>query len=129
MEHELARASISDDTVWLARALRAPRQSKPLRTARRTPIRRPRARPEPLIVTGHGAHLCIERGALVIRNGFTHYPQPRQEWRLFPGDWRLPSRIVLVDVRGSISVEVIRWLSLHNVTLVFLDWRGNVTVA
>jgi CRISPR-associated endonuclease Cas1 len=36
---------------------------------------------------------------------------------------------VLVDVRGSISVEVIRWLSLHNVTLVFLDWRGNVTVA
>jgi CRISP-associated protein Cas1 len=120
---------ISDDLSWARRAQYWIRQSKPLRTARRTPIRRPRARPEPLIVTGHGAHLRIERGALLIRNGFTHYPQPRQEWRLFPGDWRLPSRIVLVDVRGSISVEVIRWLSLHNVTLVFLDWRGNVTVA
>ena len=120
---------LTDEIEWKNRGQFWIRQSKPLRTARRTPIRRPRARPEPLIVTGHGAHLGIERGALVIRNGFTHYPQPRQEWRLFPGDWRLPPRIVLVDVRGSISVDVIRWLSLHNVTLVFLDWRGNVTVA
>jgi CRISP-associated protein Cas1 len=128
----LARASqplIADDLSWATRGLHWIRQSKPLRTARRTPIRRPRARPEPLIVTGHGAHLRIERGALIVQNGFTHYPQPRQEWRLFPGDWRLPSRIVLVDVRGSISVDVIRWLAQHNVTLIFLDWRGNVTVA
>lgn len=124
----LAKAS-ADEGTWASRGAYWIRQAKPLRAARRTPIRRPRARPEPLIVTGHGAQLRIERGALLIRSGYTHYPQQRQEWRLFPGDWRLPSRIVLVDVRGSISVEVIRWLSEHNVTLIFLDWQGNVTVA
>jgi CRISPR-associated endonuclease Cas1 len=63
---------------------------------------------------------------LVVRNGFTHYPQERQELRLFPGDRRLPSHIVVLDGDGSISLDVIAWLSRQRVPLVLLDWRGEV---
>jgi len=79
-----------------------------------------------LVLTGHGVRLRIEQGALVIRNGFTHYPQSRQEWRLFPGDRRLPSRIVVLDSDGALSLDVITWLAQQAVPLILLDWQGQV---
>lgn len=85
-----------------------------------------RAEATPLVLTGHGVRLRIEQGALVIRNGFTHYPQPRQEWRLFPGDRRLPSRIVVIDSDGALSLDVIAWLAQQAVPLVLVDWQGQV---
>src|SRR6185437_208927 len=45
----------------------------------------------PLILTGHGIRLRIDHGALLVQDGFTHYPQHRNEFRFFPGDWRTPS--------------------------------------
>ena len=119
---------ISDDLGWRDRGLYWTRRSKPLRHERRIPIRYPRLSRPPLILTGHGARLTVERGALVIRNGYTHYPQKRDEWRLFPGEWRIPSRIILIDTHGSISMDVIQWLATHGVTLVFLNYRGECTV-
>lgn len=82
---------------------------------------------EPLILTGHGVQFRIEQGTLVIRNGFTHYPQHRQEWRFFPGDRMLPSRIIVLDADGSISLHVVAWLARHTIPLVLLDWQGQVT--
>lgn len=38
---------------------------------------------EPLILCGHGAHIRVDRASLLIRNVFTHYPQKREEIRLF----------------------------------------------
>src|SRR5262245_24474416 len=55
----------------------------------------------PLVLTGHGMSLRIDLGTLVIRNGFTHYPQQQEQWRFFPGDRTMPSRIVIVDGSGS----------------------------
>lgn len=81
---------------------------------------------EPLILTGHGMRLCVHHGALVVRNGFTHYPQAPEEHRFFPGDRRLPSRIIVIDGSGSLSFDVMTWLSEQRVPLVKLDWRGNV---
>jgi CRISPR-associated endonuclease Cas1 len=84
---------------------------------------------QPLILSGHGVSLRVRRGALVIRDGFTHYPQVPQETILFPGDWRLPPRIVLLDTNGSVSFDVIEWLADRDIPLVILNWQGKVITA
>src|SRR5689334_12046581 len=66
---------------------------------------------KPLILTGHGMHLRVDHGALVVRNGFTHYPQAVDENRFFPGDRRLPSRIIVIDGNGNMSFDALSWLS------------------
>lgn len=102
---------------WLAKD--APKSGK----QRRSP------QPKPLVLCGHGASLRIDQGTLLVRNGFTHYPQKREEHRLFPGDPNLPERIVLVDGSGALTFDVLDWLSKQGVPLVRIDWRGNVVCA
>jgi CRISPR-associated protein Cas1 len=80
----------------------------------------------PLVLTGHGMRLNVDNGALVVRGGFTHYPQPAQEWRFFPADPQLPSRIVLLDGSGSLSLDVLDWLTAQKLPLVRIDWQGRV---
>jgi CRISPR-associated endonuclease Cas1 len=86
----------------------------------------PRRRHEPLVLTGHGMQLRVDDGALVVRNGFTHYPQALNERRYFRGDRNRPSRIIVVDGSGSVSFDVLAWLSEQAIPLVQIDWRGNV---
>ena len=86
----------------------------------------PRRRHEPLVLTGHGMQLRVDDGALVVRNGFTHYPQALNERRYFRGDRNRPSRIIVVDGSGSVSFDVLAWLSEQAIPLIQLDWRGNV---
>ena len=81
---------------------------------------------QPLILSGHGVRLSVDHGALLIQNGFTHYPQKREEWRLFPGDRRLPSRIVILDSSGSLSFDVMAWLSTKEIPLVHINWQAEV---
>ena len=73
--------------------------------------------------------LRINHGTLEVRNGFTHYPQAPEEWRLFRGDFKLPSRIVLLDGSGAITLDVLAWLAEQNIPMIQLDWRGNVVAA
>ncbi len=88
--------------------------------------RRRKAEREPLVLAGHGVRLRVHQGSLVVQNGFTHYPQEREELRFFPGDRKLPSRIVALDSDGSITLDVMKWLSRQGVPLVMVDWRGEV---
>ncbi len=88
--------------------------------------KRRKADREPLILAGHGVRLRIHQGSLVVQNGFTHYPQEREELRFFPGDTKLPSRIVALDSDGSITLDVMKWLSRQGVPLVMVDWCGEV---
>ncbi len=81
---------------------------------------------KPLVLVGHGVRLRVHQGTLLVQNGFTHYPQEREELRLFPGDRRLPSRIIALDSDGSISLDVIKWLSQQGIPLVLLSWQGDV---
>ena len=80
----------------------------------------------PLVLSGHGIHLRIECGTLVIKCGFTHYPQNREEYRFFPSDRQLPSRIVILDGDGSITFDALKWMSEQNVPMVQINWRGEV---
>ena len=84
---------------------------------------------DPLILAGHGVSLRIEAGTLLIRNGFTHYPQKQETFRFFKGDADLPPRIIMLDGSGSITFDVLIWLNEQKVPLVKIDWTGNaVTV-
>jgi len=84
----------------------------------------------PVILCGHGISLRIDRGTLLIRNGFTHYPQEREEFRYFRGDLNLPSRILVLDGTGSISFDVLAWLGEQRIPLIQINWKGDVqTVA
>lgn len=95
------------------------------------PTRRKRdRRNESLILRGHGMSLRIDGGTLVAREGRTHYPQNLQSHRFFPGSNAIPPRIIILDGSGSVSFDVLRWLSEQQVPLICLNWRGEVvTVA
>jgi CRISPR-associated endonuclease Cas1 len=70
----------------------------------------------------------MDGGSLLVQNGFTHYPQKREEWRLFPGHPDLPSRIVVVDADGSVTFDVLAWLSTQGIPLIQVNWRGEAIV-
>src|ERR1700761_2728809 len=112
-EDDLAWATRS--SMWQSRVAKA--------SARRTK----RAKTQPaLILAGHGVSLRVENGALTIRNGFTHYPQQREIIRYFHGDVSLPERIILLDGSGSISFDVLSWLAEQRVSLIRIDWKGDI---
>jgi CRISPR-associated endonuclease Cas1 len=112
-----------DDELWAERAGYWSEQADP-EVAEPTVYRRQERRP--LVLAGHGLRLRIHRGTLFVTHGFTHYPQKAREQRFFPGDPKLPSRIILLSTNGSISLDVARWLSEQNVPLVLIDYRGQV---
>jgi CRISPR-associated endonuclease Cas1 len=94
------------------------------------PKRRKRERNSmPLILCGQGVSLRIENGALIIRDGFTHYPQLQVSHRYYRGDLDLPPRIVLLDGSGTLSFDVLSWLAEQGVTLARIKWTGEVAVA
>lgn len=72
----------------------------------------------------------VENGALVIRDGFTHYPQEQAKYRFFPRDLDLPTRILLLDGSGTLSFDVLSWLAEQGIALARIKWTGEVaTVA
>jgi CRISPR-associated protein Cas1 len=111
-----------DDIAWATRSgMWQSRVAKA--SARRT--KRAKAQPA-LILAGHGVSLRIEGGALTIQNGFTHYPQKREVIRYLRGDVALPERIILLDGSGSISFDVLSWLAEQKVSLIRIDWKGDI---
>src|SRR3954471_11859308 len=79
---------------------------------------------ETLILCGHGVSIRVEAGTLLIKNGFTHYPQQREEYRYFQGDLDRPARIIVLDGSGSISFNVLDWLAEQDIPLIRISWTG-----
>jgi CRISPR-associated protein Cas1 len=116
-------AALADDLAWVERC----EYWSALPTDKKRRGRLPRHSDQPLILTGHGVRLSVDQGCLLVKNGFTRYPQAAEEHRFFPADRGKPARIIIVDGTGSISLDVLSWLTAHDIPLVRLDWRGNVT--
>jgi CRISPR-associated endonuclease Cas1 len=124
MEKTFAGATTQgDDTAWADRCEYW--TGIPTEGRRHGPA--PRKNDKPLVLTGHGIRLRVDQGTLLVRNGFTHYPQATEEHRFFPADRDKPPRIIIIDGNGSISIDVLTWLTAHDVPLIRLDWRGNIT--
>ena len=86
-----------------------------------------RAKPQSaLILAGHGVSLRVHGGALEVKDGLTHYPQQRKTYLFFRGDVDSPERIILLDCDGSISLDVLSWLSEQKISLIRVDWRGGI---
>ncbi|MFZ1478883.1 MAG: CRISPR-associated endonuclease Cas1 [Sphingorhabdus sp.] len=81
-----------------------------------------------MILNGHGVSLRVESGALVIRDGYTHYPQQQTKYRFFPRDLDLPTRILLLDGSGTLSFDVLSWLSEQGVALARIKSSGDIAV-
>jgi CRISP-associated protein Cas1 len=111
-----------DDLAWVTRS--GMWQS---RVAKASAPRTKRAKAQPaLILAGHGVSMRVENGALTIQNGFTHYPQKREIIRYFRRDIALPERIILLDGSGSISFDVLSWFAEQKVSLIRVDWKGDI---
>ncbi|MGL4639676.1 MAG: CRISPR-associated endonuclease Cas1, partial [Shewanella sp.] len=82
----------------------------------------------PLILTGHGTSMRIDKGTLLIKEGFSHYPQKQWERRYFAGDLELPRIILMLDGSGSLSFDVLSWLGEQNVALARIKSSGDVAV-
>jgi CRISPR-associated endonuclease Cas1 len=112
----------ADRGEWQSRSEKWHQHTKKRRTFQYSKMRRE----QPLILTGHGVSLRVERNTLVIKNGFTHHPQEPEIIRFFPGELTLPPRIIFLDCSGSISFHVLAWLNAQGVDLVHLNWQGEI---
>jgi CRISP-associated protein Cas1 len=78
----------------------------------------------PLILTGHGLSLRVDKGCLLVRDGHTHFPQKQRERRFFNSALDIPPIIVVIDGSGEISMDAIDWLARHRVPLIRIRWDG-----
>jgi len=78
----------------------------------------------PLVLTGHGLSLRVDKGCLLVRDGNTHYPAERREWRFFNGALDIPPLIIVVDGSGEITMDALDWLTTQQVPLIRLRWDG-----
>jgi len=91
------------------------------------PVRKRRERQNaPLILTGHGLSIRVDRGALFIKDGLTHFPQDKREHRFFKGGLDIPPRIVIVDGNGEITLDALDWLDSQDTPLIRLRWDGRI---
>ncbi len=95
-----------------------------------TPKRKRRERQSnPLILTGHGISISVDKGTLLVTDGNTHYPSERRTWRFFKGELATPTRILLIDGAGRISLDALDWLAEQRVLLLRLRWNGQLVSA
>jgi CRISPR-associated endonuclease Cas1 len=78
----------------------------------------------PLILTGHGLSLRLDKGSLLVRDGYTHYPSDRREWRFFNAALDIPPAFFVLDGSGNITLDAIDWLARHRVPLIRIRWDG-----
>lgn len=95
-----------------------------LRQTERKPRRRREREINPLVLTGHGLSIRVHRGCLLVRDGNTHYPAERREWRFFNGALDIPSALIVLDGSGEITIDAIDWLATQRVPLIRLRWNG-----
>jgi hypothetical protein len=91
---------VGDDVDWLRRSQLWQKRALALAHGR---VKRERPR-TPLILSGHGVRLRIDNNALVIRNGW----------------------IILLDGSAIISFDVLSWLTNQDISLVRINWQGEI---
>jgi CRISPR-associated protein Cas1 len=59
-----------------------------------------------------------------MRDGNTHYPSDKREWRFFNGTLDIPPAIIVIDGSGEITIDAIDWLATQRVPLIRIRWNG-----
>ena len=75
---------------------------------------------QPLILSGFGVQLKVDRRRLIIEN---RLEKKRQEFLPF----QIPYDSIIIDGNyGVVSFEAMRWLMSHKISLSLLNWNGNL---
>lgn len=82
----------------------------------------------PLVITGYGFVISVDKKRLIIRGGITHYPQKVSEHVFYKGALDLPPRIVIVDGKGTISVDALDWISEQGIALIRIKYDGTSAI-
>ena len=112
-------SAVSNTDLWRDRCAFWIEQS----TRKTTRLRREREK-HPLVLAGHGLSIRVDKGCLLIRDGTTHYPADKQEWRYFSGALDTPPVIIVIDGSGEITIDAIDWLATQRVPLIRVRWNG-----
>jgi len=80
----------------------------------------------PLVLTGHGLSIRVDKSRLIIKHGLTHFPAKPTEAAFFKGSLELPPRIVIVDGNGHITLDALDWLQEQSIDLIRLRFDGRV---
>ncbi len=86
------------------------------------PLIRPAPKNGVLVVSGYGVRIAVERGQLVVSDGFA---AERREGRYHRALSRL-KRVVVIGHTGTISLEALRWLYGVGAAFVQIDADGTV---
>lgn len=97
-------------------------------TASRPPRKRREKQSYALIITGFGFVISVDKKRLIIRCGVTHYPQKVAEQVFYKGSLDLPPRIVIVDGKGTISIDALDWLSEQGIALIRIKYDGTSAI-
>ncbi len=82
----------------------------------------------PLIITGYGFVISVDKKRLIIRGGITHYPQKVPEQVFYKGSLDLPPRILIVDGKGTISVDALDWMAEQGIALIRIKYDGTSAI-
>jgi CRISP-associated protein Cas1 len=113
-------SQVAPPDIWRERCAFWIDQAERKKTTR---LRREREK-NPLVLTGHGLSIRVDKGCLVVRDGNTHFPSEQRAWRFFSGALDIPPAIIVVDGSGEITLDAIAWLSTQSVPLIRLKWNG-----
>lgn len=81
-------------------------------------------RTEPLVLTGHGLSVRVDKECLIVKGGNTHYPAEARELRFFRGSLETPPRIVAVDGSGTLTLDALGWMTEQSVAFVRINYDG-----
>lgn len=95
-----------------------------------TPTRKRRERrTEPLVLTGHGLSVRVDKGCLIVKGGNTHYPAEVRELRFFRGNLDIPPRIIAVDGSGTLTLDALDWMAEQGIAFVRVNYDGSHAAA
>ncbi|MGO8948006.1 MAG: CRISPR-associated endonuclease Cas1 [Ktedonobacterales bacterium] len=78
-----------------------------------------------IAITGYGAGLRVERDALVVTEGHTHYPDSPRVHKLYRG-LHAVERIICLNPTGSLSFSAAAWCREQGITVVLLGLDGGL---
>lgn len=122
---ELTSLKLSDEAnEWVERCRYWDQISEAERPARK----RREKQSGPLIITGYGFVVGVDKKRLIIRGGITNYPQKVPEQVFYKGSLDLPPRIVIVDGKGTISVDALDWIAEQGIALIRIKYDGTSAI-
>ena len=78
-----------------------------------------------ILLNGHGIDMRVDGAKLKIKEGRYSQDVEPEKYKFSPKRINVDN-IILYGQTGNISIEAIRWLMKHNVTITILNWNGKL---